>query len=514
MTLNCCLENLSSSLALAMLLLLSSAASASEGTAIRRLSLRECLNEALVKNRTLQVEKLNPDVSRSLLSGAYGYYDPLLNFGYEWEDTSDTGGFDPADFSRDAIYSARSDVASGGLSGLLPSGLSYNLGANYAHSDGTRNLLLFDSYKLFMGVTAQQPLLKNFWTDAGRTSIQISRANLKISEFGFAYTVMDVVNQVHQAYYELAFARANLEVQHRLFQARDEILTGIQRRVEVGSLTILDEQLAQSQLARTKVGLVAASNVVAQAQNSLKLLLAVQAPEWPTEIVPSDPLLVIPESLELVRSWRRALTSRPDLAQLQEEYRRAGIDLRFRHNQLFPSVDVVAAYGRRGASASQTLPPGFPTASLSGAFDQIEGGDAPNTVVGVVFSMPLSRARERASYKAGKQVREQAEARVKQKEEMVLREVSDALENLRTAYESAGATRGAREFAEAALKAEEQKLVQGKSSLYFVLQLQGELASAESAEIRARANYQRALAQFYFAEGTLLEIAQVKLDFK
>lgn len=479
----------------------------------RELTIRACVEEALTRNRTLQVERFNPEIARSLLSSSYGYYDPVLNLSYEWEDTSDTGGFDPADFSRDAVYEADSDVATTGLTGFLPTGLSYSAGGNYAHSDGTRNSLLFDSYKVMAGISVRQPLLKNFWTDAGRTTIRINRANLKITELALTYAVMDIVRQVYQAYYELAFARAELEVNRRLLQARDATRAGIQRQAQVGTMTVLDERLAESQMARTEVGVITASNQVALAENALKSLLGWEEPEWVNPIVPIEPSIALPESFELSQSWRRALTSRPDLARMRQEEQRADVDLRFRHNQLFPSVDVVAEYGRRGANASQTLPPTPPTASLSTALDQIRDADAPNTVVGVVFSMPLSRARERANYQAGKQLKQQAAARVKQQEDLVLREVSDSLATAQSAYAALEAGRRARETAAAALQAEELKLRQGKSSLFIVLQLQGDLAAAESIEIRTRADYLQALAQLRFAEGSLLDHAQVKLDF-
>ena len=51
-----------------------------------------------------------------------------------------------------------------------------------------------------------------------------------------------------------------------------------------------------------------------------------------------------------------------------------------------------------------------------------------------------------------------------------------------------------------------------ESSLYFVLQLQGDLAMAESAEVRAKANYNKELSQLHFAEGSLLERTRIVLD--
>ena len=121
---------------------------------------------------------------------------------------------------------------------------------------------------------------------------------------------------------------------------------------------------------------------------------------------------------------------------------------------------------------------------------------------------------ERANYRASKQLREQMRLRVKQQEELVMREISDALHTARASLERASLTRRAREFAQQALEAEERKLAGGKSTVFFVLQLQGDLASAKSAELRAKADYNRALSQLAFAEARTLERSRISLELK
>jgi outer membrane protein TolC len=165
----------------------------------------------------------------------------------------------------------------------------------------------------------------------------------------------------------------------------------------------------------------------------------------------------------------------------------------------------VGSYGRRGASTAQVLPPLQPDASFSDAWAQIREGDAPSHGIGFIFSMPLSRKLERSRFRASHELRAQAELRVKQLEEQVMREIADAYTTVRSTWNSVALTRRARGFAADALMAEERKLAGGKSTLFFVLQLQGDLAAAQSAELRARADYLQALDRLYYADGTLLE---------
>jgi outer membrane protein TolC len=480
-----------------------------------QLSLRQCIEMALVQNRALQIERINPQIASLAVSAAYGYYDPVFASQAHSESATDTGGFDPADFSRDAIYSAKSEVANLGLTGFLPSGLSYNLGGSYAHSAGTRNFLDFDSFKLVANVSVSQPLLKNFWIDPARAAIRINKKSLQITELGVAYLTMDTINQVQQAYYELLFAIADVQVHGRLLGAKERTLAGVRRQMAVGTLTVLEERLALSQAAKTQADLISASNAVAQAENALKTLLGFTQTHWASgPLIPAERLLVVPVSLDVRESWQQGFAKRPDLAQMKADLERADINLKFRRNQLFPSLDLVAGYGRRGASAVQEVPPIPAQASFASALEQLDNAAAPSDLVGIVFSIPLSRTAERANFKAGKQLKAQAQLRLQQKEELVLREISDAVLNARSALDRVAATRQAREYAHAALEAEEQKLAGGKSSLFFVLQLQGDLAFAESAEIRAQADYTKALSQLHFAEGSLLERARLVLEIR
>jgi outer membrane protein TolC len=75
-------------------------------------------------------------------------------------------------------------------------------------------------------------------------------------------------------------------------------------------------------------------------------------------------------------------------------------------------------------------------------------------------------------------------------------------------------TKQARLYAEAALEAEQKKLENGKSTSFFVLQLQSDLTAARSAEIGALADYNKSLAQLALAEGATLERHRLQVGVK
>ncbi|HNQ72270.1 MAG TPA: TolC family protein [Verrucomicrobiota bacterium] len=481
----------------------------------QRMRLDECVFSALRNNRQLQIERLTPAVAASYLSGAYGYYNPLFTAQFNLAHSQDNGTLDPEDFSREALYDADSQRAYGTITGVLPWGLNYSLTGNYAHSDGTRNFFNFESYGLQAGIEVRQPLLRDFWIDQGRLTIQINKRTLKISELGVRYVAMDVINRTQLAYYELAYAIEAAQTQRDLLATREALLASVKRRVEMGTLTILDQRLAEARVATVATSLAAAENAVHLAENELKTQLG---DSWTnsrlTRIEPVDALLAVPQFFDVQASWQQGLAERPDLKQLREDLAKAEIDLKYRRNQLFPALDLVAGYSVRGSDTDKVLPPFQPSGSLGTARRQLTRADMPSDLIGVLFSIPLGSTAERANFRASKQLREQAGLRVKQYEELVMRQISDALHTAKSQLERVQLTRRARELSEAALEAENEKLIGGKSTVFLVLEMQNDLAVARTAEWRAKTDYNQARSQLHFAEASLLDDWRVLIELK
>lgn len=94
---------------------------------------------------------------------------------------------------------------------------------------------------------------------------------------------------------------------------------------------------------------------------------------------------------------------------------------------------------------------------------------------------------------------------LKKVESAIVIAVDNDVKTIRADLLKVASTRKARLYAEEALAAEQTKLEHGKSTSFFVLQLQNSLTAARSAEIRAIADYNIALEQLAFDDGTTLE---------
>src|SRR5262249_25233524 len=95
----------------------------------REMSLEDCVEVALQHNLDVQIKRLNPELARFSLEAVYGAYDPSLYGGAEHDYNRQPGSVDA---NGRAIPGAEleTDRFNSGFSGLLPWGMTYNLGIN------------------------------------------------------------------------------------------------------------------------------------------------------------------------------------------------------------------------------------------------------------------------------------------------------------------------------------------------------------------------------------------------
>ncbi|MFT4689192.1 MAG: outer membrane protein [Limisphaerales bacterium] len=463
------------------------------------LSLQDCVELALKSNLDIQISRLQPGIDQYNLASAYGNYDPNFEFSASQGFRLSPGVTDPNSSlglgTSSESYNERFGPA---LSGISPYGTSYRVSGTLVRQSGT----FFPSfqYNTDLGISVTQPLLKDFLMNSQRQTILVNRSNLKISELTLLSQIMRSINGVELAYYELVFSRDNVRVQEASLALAEQSLAETKRKIELGTLAPLDGKQAESQAASRKADLLNAIQSLDARMNTLKGLLSDDVAIWlPIEIEPTDRLLPLPQTFNLQESWRRGLDQRPDILQNRQTLERQNIVLRFRKNQILPSLDLQLTYGHLGIGRNTPQ-----------SFDGIRNGSGQRYSYGVVFSMPLSNRSAKSNYREGRVQKERMLKQFKQLEQQIVLEIDNAVKSAQTAYQRITATRESRLYAEAALDAEEKKLINGKSTSFFVLQLQRDLTAARSTELRALADYNRALSTLWLSEGTTLE--KRKLD--
>ena len=477
-------------------------------TNTRAMSLQDCIQEALQHNLDVQIQRYNPQISLYNLRAAYGGYDPTFNasgqHNYDVSGSVFQNGFElPGSISDENKFS--SDIG-----GTLPMGLQYDFSGNINQqygklNPGTTNASPFESSGGSIQVQLKQPLLKNFWIDTTRLNIRVAKNRLKYSEQGLREQIITSATAVENAYYELIYALENMEVQQEALDLAQTQLDQDNQRVQIGTLAVLSVQQDESQVAQSQANLIAAQYTLVTDQNTLKNLLAdTNYVQWhDTDVRPTETLAAPVQTFNLQDSWRKGMTERPDLLQAQLNVEQQGIQLKFYRNQLFPELDLTGTYGYNGSGTQ-----------FSDEFNQFNEGNRPFYSYGALMTIPLSNVGPRNQYKSNKATLQQVTLQLKQFEQNVLVEIDNAVKQAQSNYQSVQATKQARIYAEAALDAEQKTYAVGKATTFEVLQYQNNLTAARSAEIRALANYNEALANLAAQEGSTLERDRIDLQAK
>ena len=480
---------------------------------IHSISLRDCISQALQHNLDVQIVRRDPDIARFKLNAAIGsHYDPLLTFEAKRLYSDVPGNFDTDKVNPHAPYTETADIFGAGFSGRLTPGLSYQLvassTADSAYTDFSGLLLpnrFTNNYAAMVTLNLRQSLLKDFWIDAGRLSIQVNKKNLKISEQELRLQIMKTVLAVQTAYFDLDYASRLVQVMQNGLALAEELLAGDRQRVEIGRLPPLSERQAESQVETARAGVLAAEDALDAKRDVLLNLIADDLAGRGKEIpVPTDTLAVAWEKPSLTESLLHAMTSRPDLLLAKLEVEKQGIVLRYHYNQMFPVLDLEGSYG--GLSVEH--------ASQAATFSDLGNQVHPNYTAGVVLKIPLSNTAARNQYKASKEIKEQTLLNLKKVEQNVYLQVLDVVQSLERHKQRLDATRKARAYAESAFDAEKQKLSDGRSTSYLVSEYGNRLVATQAAEILALVDYNKAVAQLAFNDGTTLKKNQITLDLR
>jgi len=170
---------------------------------------------------------------------------------------------------------------------------------------------------------------------------------------------------------------------------------------------------------------------------------------------------------------------------------------------LFPQLDLLGSYGLNGAGRE-----------YSGVFGGISAGSDPKYSFGASITFPLGNGAARGLYNGDKAQKKLLLLNLKVLEKGILIKIDDAVKTVQNSFQQVVARRQARVFAEAALSAEQKKLESGKSTSFQVLSLQNDLTNTRSQEIDALRDFNKALSQLYFEEGSILERNHVRVEAK
>jgi outer membrane protein TolC len=511
------------------------------------LSLQDAIALALENSMDIVVQRYNPWMADTSIlktkAGGFGYGVPnslsagstanlpsLIFDPYLTQNISITSGLIP-------VNNPLTSGAGTGTNGIASLGIHqsiFNTGFSQGFSTGTTLNVFWDntrssstsSFNLFdpavqssIGVSFSQQLLQGVGRDVTRRNILIAENNRKIADLAFAQQAITTVTNAITAYWELVYARQNVQVQQQAVTVSKKLYNDNKKQLEIGTMAPLDVTRAESELATDTQNLIVAQTTQLQDELVLKNFIS----KDPTasdlidvEIIPTDKPDA-PQSIQLAPfadAVKEAFVNRPDVQEQILNLRNGEIDVKATKNALLPLATLTGTYsstGLAGNSLTATTPPVLDRTGLSDSLSQVFHNRFPEYSVGVNLTLPLRNRSAQADSVHAQLTQRQLEAQMQQiKNSAVLdvRNTSIALEQGRAQVQAASK---ARELQQQTFDAEQKKYQLGASTVYNVILTQRDLITAQGTELRALANLAEAKANYERALGRTLQINSVTI---
>ena len=465
------------------------------------LTARDALERALESNFDLRVEALAPEIARAEIQVEEAGFLPVAFAEATYDDNIRSQN--SVDFAalQQRVFEEQNTLLRGGVGGRLPWGTTYEFSLrlreleNTVNRAGPPNALYSPEYESFGGLTLTQPLLRGFGRDANLASLRSARAQLVITERAREVAVNNKSVEVLNAFYDLAYAEANVDVKTSAVSVAERFQTETERRQELGLLGSVDVAEARVRVSEANEELIQARDFLRERQLEMVRLLALESAPDGTTPRPqvSAELLEAPPSYTLAQFYPAALELRPDYLLALQRFDQEEIRHRAARNERLPELNVRFSYGLHGLSDS-----------YGNAIDRAYAADEPQWGGGLTLTVPLSRREGKAKVAAASIRQRQAELRLEQLRRRIALEVENAVLRLDVLGQRLSTARTSVEFASEGLRLEEGRLAQGQTSGFAVSELQRRLADARTRELAARVDLTKAVTELWSLSGLLL----------
>ncbi len=468
------------------------------------LTLRDCLLKVLENNLDIAVQAYDPEIFSFSVSQKKEIYWPQLsvgyfNYNYNYLSNWAVQGVNYLD------RTLRYDI---GLRQRILTGGEIRLSLLSSSSDTTRALTLVNpSYRGELTLDFTQPLLRGFGPKMANMEIKRAQNQLDISLTGLKSSLLQKVYEVEEAYWNLVDAIENLNVYELTLNQNRERLMREKEGEKIGVKSSLDVLKTETEVANYENSVLSARAQVVACEDRLKNLL-----NFPAEglnstktLVPLDRPSLKRVDLDFEEALKIAYAESPEMERLLKEIESAKLEVSYQKNQLLPQLDLRTSLWYPGQSGDilvyQNNDPysGVVIDKIKGSrtdsFKDVLGLKYKNWYVMLNLTIPLDSIFSRASLARTKLEVEKKLLERERTEKKIYYEVLEAYKEMRNREKQIEAASRYRELTETRLKAEEERYNLGLVGNEWLFQYQRDLANAKVGEIRARINYQIAVAK-------------------
>ncbi|MDE0331253.1 MAG: TolC family protein [Nitrospinae bacterium] len=457
---------------------------------------------ALARNFDITIAGFDPDIAENNVTRERSSFDP--------EAFVETNLSKSKLGSANSVFNRTGGIRETDLLGIaagirqrLITGAEYSLILRNIRESTNSPQNIFDpSYETSLTFTIEQPLLKNFGIDINQARIKVAIATKEQTLHTYRSQVIQTVDAVQQAYWNLVFSIENLQFRRKSLDLAKDLLRRNKIQVEVGTLAPIEITEAEATVASREEALIVAEREVKDREDALKMLLNVaeKPSSWGISILPTDKPGFSQVPVDEMQLTLNALRKHAELEKARLEIDKRRIDMSVAKRNLLPEVNLKASASNNSLAESEAK-----------AFEEQFKNERYTYSGGVSFRLPLGNRQAKADYRRTQLRHAKTVASYHQTQQAIMEEVRRNARRVRVNVKRIEATRVARRLAEERLDAQEKKFKVGLSTSRNILEDQERLANALTEETRALIDYHKSLASLDRATHSTLERFQIEM---
>jgi outer membrane protein len=464
------------------------------------LTLDQVVQFVVLNNPSVREARLEYLISRSEAEAQLGTFEPELVARYDRSELERENSSLQELMYGGKEFWEKNDEYGLGIEGTFFSGGTYRIGYSLNRMNNSRTALNAErDYESFLGVSAEQPLLKGLTHGAPTAGLRAARQDRFVAFHSYRKQLMETVTMAESAYWNLAFAQEELRMMSNSVEIARKILEDSRERLEAGKMTELDLMEAEAELHVRLSQLADAEQNLFDSMVQLKLLLFDTEIRQDRRIIAVDPIVSNAlerwnreEEREFSLTW--ALRAQPDFMVRFEELERERIILGFQQDQRLPELNLKGSAGFNGLGDS-----------LGESMEKIGSFDFPAWSVGLELRIPvLLGIRERYRLEAAVLRGRLAEARLEAMEYEIMNSIETLILKVTTLGSRVENAHKVVEFRKLMLDAELSRLEAGKSNSRLVYAAEEELTGARRWQLESIAALREAVMRLAYFRGSVL----------
>lgn len=363
-----------------------------------------------------------------------------------------------------------------------PWGFRYSAGVRQAIGDARIPDLGFNNDRQQLLLGGFFPLLRGLMINPENAELQRSELADPRADVRIAQTRQDLFLAAATQFWDWAAAVKFLEVQRRAVGVAEDRFRQVEGRAKAGAVAPLDVVEANQEVQRRREVAIAAQRFVEQEQLKLSMFLwEKNAPVLPPiERAPEFPAQMLVPTPETIKAHKiQAKADRPEIKEIDIEAKLNNIDLELAKNNLLPSLDAEAAPARQPEKFVLGLGYRF----------------------GLELRIPILQRRSRGEVLEAQGKADRFVLTQKFREQQVVIDVDNALSAIERAKERITAAVESLRLAKTLEEGERFRFSLGATSVLFVNLRERNSVDSEGQVIRAKADYQKALALYQWSIG-------------